>query len=132
MRLISKMATLLHNPSCSKSRGAHGLLAEYTAKHGLDVDVVEYLQVAWTRADLESLLRKLAPTEATPPPTLMMRTGDAAFRDQGLDKLDPLADRLLLLDAMVATPSLIERPIFVHGARAVIGRPPERVLELLP
>ncbi|OQR91981.1 arsenate reductase [Achlya hypogyna] len=129
-RAAAVMATLYHNPACSKSRAAHGLLAE----KGEAVNVVEYLNVAWTRASLDDLLRKLAPGEASPNPTLMMRTGDAAFKELGLDKLDPAvpASREALLDAMVRQPSLIERPIFVREGRAVIGRPPDRVFELLP
>jgi arsenate reductase len=60
-------------------------------------------------------------------PRLMMRTGEAVYSELGLAS----ANGAELLDAIVAHPVLLERPIFVHDGRAVIGRPPERVLELL-
>lgn len=111
--------TIFHNPRCSKSRGALALLSERHA----EVDVVEYLKDTPTRAELEQMMEKLALTD----PRSMMRTGEDAYRDLGLS--DAMPDELL--DAMVAHPILIERPIVVRGDRAVIGRPPERVLDLL-
>ena len=57
----------------------------------------------------------------------MMRTGEAVYAELALDVKAPSE----LLDAIVAHPILLERPIFVHHGRAVIGRPPERVLDLL-
>ncbi|OQS03468.1 arsenate reductase [Thraustotheca clavata] len=127
--LTTAALVLFHNPSCSKSRGALGLLSE---RH-VDVQVVEYLHETWTRESLDDLLHKLMPGETSVNPLIMMRTGDKAFMEMALNTLNPADtnDRLKLLDAMVNNPSLIERPIFVHGQRAVIGRPPEKVLELL-
>ncbi|MEJ7584550.1 MAG: arsenate reductase (glutaredoxin) [Acidimicrobiales bacterium] len=111
--------TMLHNPRGSKSRRALEILTE----HEVDVEVVRYLEENPTRADLEALMERLAISD----PRLMTRTGEAAYRD--LDLADAGPDELL--DAMVAHPILIERPIAVRGDRAVIGRPPERVLDLL-
>lgn len=111
--------TILHNPRCSKSRAALGLLND----RGADLEVVKYLEDAPTREGLVELMRQLAITD----PRSMMRTAEDAYRD--LDLADADADELL--DAMVAHPILIERPIVVRGDRAVIGRPPERVLDLL-
>jgi arsenate reductase len=62
-------------------------------------------------------------------PQQLMRTGEAAYREAGLD--DASLSRAELIARMVANPSVIERPIAVHGERAVVGRPPERVLEIL-
>jgi len=59
----------------------------------------------------------------------LLRTGEPEYAELGL--ADPSFDDDALVAAMHAHPRLIERPIFVHGGRAVIGRPPERVLELL-
>jgi arsenate reductase len=108
-----------HNPRCSKSRGALALLAE----HGVEADVVRYLDEAPTRADLEDVLRKLG----TDDPRAIVRTGESVYRELGLAG----ADRDALLDAMAAHPILVERPIVVLGDRAVVGRPPEKVLDLL-
>lgn len=108
-----------HNPRCSKSRGALELLAE----HGIEPEVVRYLDTAPTRAELEDVLVKLG----TDDPRAIVRTGEARYRELGLAD----ADRDTLLDALAANPVLIERPIVVLGGRAVIGRPPEKVLDLL-
>ncbi len=104
---------LWHNPRCSKSRAAHELL-------GGQVKVRLYLQDPPSRAELEDVLAKLG----TDDPRSIVRTGEAAY--SGLEK----ASRDELLDAMAAHPELIERPIAVLGDRAVLGRPPERVLDL--
>jgi arsenate reductase len=111
--------TVWHNPRCSKSRGALALLAE----RGIDPDVVRYLDVAPGRAELVDVLRRLG----TDDPMTIVRTGEARYRELGLAG----ADRDTLLDALVANPILIERPIVLVGERAVVARPPERALELL-
>ncbi len=110
---------LYFNPSCSKCRGARALLVE----HGIEVDVVRYLEVTPTRGDLQRLMELLGFDD----PRLMMRTGESVYEELKLDTQSGVA----LLDAIVANPILLERPILVRGERAVIGRPPERVLELL-
>lgn len=109
------------NPNCSKCRTAQGILAE----HNVDADFVRYLDTPPSRADLERLMRLLAIDD----PRQMMRTGEAAYNDSGLG--DPALTKDELLDAIVKHPILLERPIVVRGDRAVIARPPERVLELL-
>ena len=112
--------TVWFNPSCSKCRGARDLLAE----RGVDASYVEYLKDAPTREELERVLGLLGFDD----PRQMMRTGEAVYEELGLASVD---DRGALLDAMVEHPVLIERPIVIRGDRAVIGRPPERLLELL-
>ncbi|GAA5145658.1 arsenate reductase (glutaredoxin) [Pseudonocardia eucalypti] len=111
--------TVWHNPRCSKSRGALALLEE----RGIDPAVVRYLEDAPSRAELEHVLRLLG----TDDPREITRTGEARYRELGLRE----ADRDTLLDALAANPVLIERPIVLVEGRAVVARPPERVLELL-
>lgn len=110
----------LHNPRCSKSRGALELLRE----RGIEPEVVAYLDTPPSTADLRELLRKLGL-----PARELLRRGEPEYRELGLD--DPSLPEERLVEAMAAHPRLIERPVFVVGDRAVIGRPPERVLELL-
>ena len=110
---------IYHNPRCSKSRAALALLQE----RRVPLQVIEYLKQPPTRAALVALRRKLGL-----PPAQWIRTGEAEYRAAGL-RADSSDDALL--DGMVQHPILIERPIVVRGDRAVVGRPPERVLELL-
>ncbi len=112
-------AIIWHNPGCSKSRGALDLLAE----HGVAAHIVRYLDTAPDRAELEDVLRRLG----TDDPLVITRTGEARYDELGLAG----ADRDTLLDALAADPILIERPIVLVGDRAVVARPPERVLDLL-
>lgn len=113
-------STLYHNPECSKCRGALQLLRE----HGIEPEVVAYLDQPPDAAGLRALLRLLGVDARS-----LLRTGEAEYGALGLD--DPSLDERTLIDAMVAHPRLIERPIFVHRGRAVIGRPPEKILEIL-
>jgi arsenate reductase len=109
--------TIWTNPRCSKSRGAEQLLAE----HGITADRVLYLDTPPTRGELEAVLRKLG----TDDPRALTRTGEPDYA--GLED----ADRERLLDALAQHPKLIERPVVIRGDRAVVARPPERLLELL-
>lgn len=110
---------LYHNPRCSKSRAALALLEE----RGVAFEVVEYLKQPLDRTALEALQGCL-----DAPPSEWVRRGEPAFRAAGLSSASSDED---LLDAIAAHPVLLERPIFRSGERAVVGRPPERVLELL-
>jgi arsenate reductase (glutaredoxin) len=111
--------TVWFNPGCSKCRTVQGILAE----KGVEADYVRYLEETPNREEIETVLRRLG----TDDPRTIMRTGEAVYQELGLAE----ADRGALLDAMVANPILIERPIVIRGDRAVIGRPPENVLDLL-
>jgi arsenate reductase len=110
-----------HNSHCSKSRGALELLRE----RGIEPQVVAYLEQPPSAEQLRELLHKLGIDTRG-----LLRTGEPEYTQLGL--ADASLDDEALIAAMVAHPVLIERPVFVHGDRAVIGRPPERVLELLP
>ena len=111
--------TVWFNPNCSKCRTVQGILAD----KGIEADYVRYLEQTPTRAEIEAVLGLLG----TDDPRSIMRTGEAVYAELGLAG----ADRGTLLDAMVAHPILIERPIVIRGDRAVVGRPPENVLGLL-
>lgn len=114
------MITIYHNPRCSKSRQALELLEA----RGETPVVVRYLETPPDAATLKALLRALGL-----PARELLRTGEDEYRELGL--ADPGLGEDALVAAMVAHPRLIERPIVVKGKRAVIGRPPESVLELL-
>ena len=111
---------LYHNSRCSKSRAALELLQA----RGVEPEVVYYLETPPDQAHLHAILAALRL-----PARALLRTTEPEFTDLGL--ADPALDDEVLIAAMAAHPNLIERPVFVHGGRAVIGRPPERVLELL-
>jgi arsenate reductase len=113
--------TLYHNPRCSKSREA---LAILQAK-GIEPELRLYLESVPTIAELKAVLAKLGIGARD-----LLRTGEAAYKAGNL--ADPDLSDAQLLAAMVAEPKLIQRPIAIAGKRAVIGRPPETVLELLP
>lgn len=111
--------TLWHNPRCSKSREALALLRA----NGVEPELFEYLRMAPSEAQIRVLLRQLAVDARD-----LVRTGDDPWRQAGLNEA---SDEAQLVAAMAAYPALIQRPIAVAGERAVIGRPPERVLSLL-
>ncbi|WP_324733825.1 arsenate reductase (glutaredoxin) [Pseudomonas paeninsulae] len=113
--------TLYHNPRCSKSRGALQLLEE----RGLTPTIVRYLETPPSAAQLNDLLGKLGIGARQ-----LLRSGEDEYRT--LNLADPGLSEAQLIEAMVAHPKLIERPILIVGSRAIIGRPPEKVLEILP
>jgi arsenate reductase len=112
--------TIYHNPRCSKSRETLKLLED----NGVQPDVVEYLKNTPTKAELTSVLSALGFT-----PRELMRKKEAEYKEQGLDDVSLTDDQLI--DAMINTPKLIERPIVIKDAKARIGRPPESVLEII-
>ncbi|SDZ89927.1 arsenate reductase (glutaredoxin) [Microbulbifer marinus] len=114
------MWTIYHNPRCSKSRQTLQLLQE----NGIEPEVVLYLENPPSRDTLAELLQKLGISARE-----LLRTGEDAYKQ--LQLKDKSLDEAQLLDAMVQHPILIQRPIVVKGNKAVLGRPPENVLELL-
>ena len=111
---------IYHNPRCAKSRAALKLLRS----HGIEPRIVEYLKTPPSQAEIERLLEMLGLE-----PRELMRRKEKAYKALGLD--DPGLKRRDLVRAMHEHPILIERPIVVRGGRAVLGRPPERALEIL-
>lgn len=106
---------LWHNPRCSKSRQALKLLEEAGHRPKLRL----YLLDPPSTQELLDVLTKLGMVASQ-----LVRKGEKTFKDLGLAD----ADEQTLLTAMVQNPTLIERPIFINGDRAVVGRPPEDVL----
>tara|TARA_B100000446_G_scaffold14559_2_gene12507 strand:- start:10456 stop:10800 length:345 start_codon:yes stop_codon:yes gene_type:complete len=114
------MVTIYHNPRCSKSRQTLALIEE----KGVTPEIVLYLENTPTADTLKALVKKLGISARQ-----LLRKGEDAYKEQNL-KDDSLSDAQLI-DAMAKFPKLIERPIVVKGDQAVLGRPPENVLELL-
>jgi arsenate reductase len=114
------MITIYHNPRCSKARQTLALLEE----KGLEPQIVQYLETPPDAATLKGLLKKLGISARN-----VLRKGEDAYKDNNLSDPNLTEDELIAF--MVKYPKLIERPIVVKGNRAVLGRPPENVLELV-
>ena len=112
--------TILHNPRCSKSRNSLALLKE----QGIEPDVRLYLENPPTEDELTSILEMLAI-----PAKDLLRRGEPEYKELGLGNQN-LSEQQLI-QVMIKHPKLIERPIVIAGGKAVIGRPPEQVLNLL-
>jgi arsenate reductase len=118
---MADRVTMWFNPNCSKCRTADSILQE----RGVDYDQVRYLEKAPSLDELEQVLRMVG----TDDPRAIMRTSEGIYNELGLGAADVDRDRLLA--AMVEHPILIERPIVIVGDKAVVARPPERLLEIL-
>ncbi len=112
--------TILHNPRCSKSRQTLQLLRD----RGIEPVVVDYLKTPPDVARLADLVRRLGIS-----PHALLRRGEAAYREAGLDRGTPSDEQVL--QAIHEHPILMQRPIVVVGERAALGRPPENVLQIL-
>ncbi|MCQ1059453.1 arsenate reductase (glutaredoxin) [Photobacterium sp. DNB23_23_1] len=113
--------TIYHNPRCSKSRQTLALLEE----KGINPTVVKYLDDTPSAEQIQVLLSQLGYTTARD----MMRTKEALYKELDLGGAEVTEQQLI--NAMAANPKLIERPIVVNGERAAMGRPPEKVLDIL-
>jgi arsenate reductase len=109
-----------YNPSCSKARGAVEILQE----RGIELDIVEYLKVHPTRADLERIVDAIPDS-----PDALVRK-DKRFAELGLDAADYVSKEQVVA-VLLEHPELMERPVVFRGDRAVIARPSDKVLELL-
>jgi arsenate reductase len=107
-----------HNPRCRTSRTALDLLR----KKGVEPQIIEYLKTPPSAAELKRLLKMLGLT-----PRQLLRKKEA--KEAGLDK--PTLGDDAIIAGMVKHPIAIERPIAVKGGKAALGRPPEKVLEVL-
>src|SRR5690606_2572298 len=112
--------TIYHNPRCSKSRQTLQLIEQSGISRGIVLSV-EQLP---TPVQLKALLQKLGVDARG-----LLRKGETEYAQLGLD--NPTLSDDALIAAMCSNPRLIERPVVVRGARAVLGRPPENVLGLL-
>lgn len=110
---------IYHNPRCSKSRATLALLKE----RGIEPKIIEYLNTPPTAKELKAIVNKLGIK-----PEALVRKGEAVYKEKFAGKA--LSDAQWI-EALASNPVLIERPIVVRGERAVIGRPPENVEQLL-
>ena len=117
---MSEPIVIYHNPRCSKSRAALALIRE----RGVEPDIVEYLKTPLDPEALQDLLRALGASARE-----LVRTGEAPYRELGL--ADPATTEVELIGAIASHPILMQRPVVRRGERAVVGRPPEQVAELL-
>ena len=117
---MSESIVIYHNPRCSKSRQTLALIRD----RGVEPEIVEYLKTPLDREALQNLLRVLGMTARD-----LVRSGEAPYRELGLAEPDTSEDDLIA--AIAAHPILMQRPVVRRGGRAVVGRPPERVADLL-
>lgn len=110
--------TIWHNPRCSKSRQTLEILQEKDAQ----IEVVKYLEVTPNVEEIKEVLKKLNISARE-----LLRTKEDEYKSLGLKDE---TDEQRLIETMAAHPKLIERPIVIKGNKAVLGRPPEKVLEL--
>ncbi len=110
---------IYHNPRCSKSRQTLQLIEE----KGVSVEIIKYLEQVPSKEELMDVLSKLGMK-----PFELIRKGEAIYKENYKGK--ELSDEQWV-EAMIANPKLIERPIVLKGDKAVLGRPPENVLELI-
>ncbi|MCX2742297.1 arsenate reductase (glutaredoxin) [Mangrovivirga sp. M17] len=110
---------IYHNPRCAKSRDTLKIIKE----KGVEPEIVEYLKETPSKEELKEVINMLGVS-----PQEIIRKGEADYKENFKGK--DLSDEEWI-DAMVEYPKLIERPIVIKGDKAVIGRPPENVNELL-
>lgn len=117
---MTDIIQIYHNPRCSKSRQTLALIEE----RGVSPEIILYLENPPSVSDLKSLLKKLGIDARA-----LLRKGEQDYKDNNLNDLSLTDDELI--KKMTQFPKLIERPIVINGQRAVLGRPPENVLDLL-
>jgi len=117
---MSKNVKIFFNPSCSKCR----LTMELLDNQGVETNVIEYLNTPPSPAELIEVLDLLGIE-----PRELMRQHEVPYKENNLD--NPDLSREQLIQAMIDNPILIERPIVINGNKATIGRPPEKVLDIL-
>ena len=111
---------IFHNSRCSKSRQALQILQDSNC----DIEIINYLETDLNVSLIKDVLKKLSLK-----PRDILRTSEQDFKDNNL-KEDDLSDDDLI-EYMIKYPKLIERPIVIKGQMAILGRPPENILELL-
>lgn len=110
---------ILHNPRCAKSRETLKILVDKE----VDVEIIEYLKNVPTKAELKEILSKLGISAQD-----LIRKNESVYKENYKGRELSESE---WIDAMISEPKLIERPIVIKGEKAIIGRPPEKVLTLL-
>ncbi|MCX2763794.1 arsenate reductase (glutaredoxin) [Aquimarina muelleri] len=113
------MTTIYHNPRCSKSRQALALLEEKKE----NIEIVKYLETPLTKEKLSEIITLL-----DIPPINLVRKNEPIWKENYKDK--KLNDNELII-IMSENPKLIERPIVIKNGKAIIGRPPEKIIDIL-
>lgn len=119
-QLNLSMTKIYHNPRCTKSRQALQLLEE----RGVEAEVIKYLDTPPTQKELAEIVKLLGI-----PAKDLVRKKEALFKELNLGE-QTLTDQQWIA-AMVENPKLIERPIVIHNGKAAIGRPTEKIAEIL-
>ena len=114
-----KFMKIYHNPRCKKSRETLKLIEEA----GISVEIIKYLEKIPSEKELTDVIEKLKI-----PAVELLRKGETLFKENYKGKKFSNKE---WIQVMVKNPKLIERPIVVKGEKAIIGRPPENVKELL-
>ena len=112
--------TIWHNPKCSTSRK----VLESIRNKGIEPNIVAYLETPPSAAEIKAVLAKAKMSARD-----LLRKKEPAYRARGLD--DETLSEAAIIRAMTEVPVLIERPVVIAGRRAVLARPPERVLEVI-
>ena len=115
-----KKISIYHNPKCSKSRQTLDIII----KKGIKPEIILYLDKTFSSNELKDIIAKLNIN-----PRDLLRKGESEYKENNLKNLHLEDDDLI--GAMIKHPKLIERPIVISGNKAIIGRPPEKVLELI-
>jgi arsenate reductase len=115
------MITIWHNARCGKSRDSKNLLDE----KGCEYEVFEYLKNPFTAQDIKELIKMLGISDVRE----MLRTKEKEYKE--LNIKDESLSQDEIIDQVVANPKLVERPIVIKDGKAAIGRPIEKVIELL-
>ena len=112
--------TIYQKPTCTTCRAVYAALKEA----GVDVDSVDYYTDPISKTKLRELLKKMGMK-----PRDLLRTKEEIYKKLRLGERELSDDAIV--DAMIAHPDLIQRPIVEKGGRAILARPPERLKEIL-
>ncbi len=113
------MIKIYHNPRCRKSREGLAIIED----SGKDFEIIKYLEDIPTEKELQEIIELLGIA-----PIDLVRKNEQIWKDNY--KGQSLSDKAII-EAMVTYPKLIERPIVVNGGKALIGRPPEKFLDII-
>ncbi|RNC77589.1 arsenate reductase (glutaredoxin) [Piscirickettsia salmonis] len=111
--------TIYHNPRCSKSRAALAILKE----KGHTANIIEYLKQGVSEQEIQQLLNQLDLSIAD-----ILRQNEDYYKTH---KLNTIIDEKILINHLIQAPKLLQRPIVIYNNKAIIARPPERILEIL-
>lgn len=119
--MTSDVLTIYHNPACSKSRET----LEILEANNLNPQVIEYLVNPPSKSEIVQIVKLLGVA-----PSDLLRTSESTYKDAGYN-LNTMSNEEII-EAICMHPCLLQRPIVIYGDKAVIGRPPARVLEIIP